>query len=184
MAKYPIKMLLDEGRNPFFPLVTVDTVLVNGSDKTVADLFAERYTKTEVDNIIASLGTLQRLCGKVNSVDELPTDARPGDTYIVIGASGNNAEYMYIGDAWEQLGPMSEMSGFYTSDEVNALLQAQQDAILSSVEAKDTEILKQAKQYTDSNIALIPNSYYNKEEIDVMVGQASIALTAIIEGGE
>ena len=34
MAKYPIKMLLDEFKRPFFPLVTVDTIVTNNSDKT------------------------------------------------------------------------------------------------------------------------------------------------------
>ena len=181
MARYPIKMLLDEGRNPFFPLVTIDTVLINGTDKTAADLFAERYTKTEVDNIIASLGTLQRLCGRVATVADLPVDPRPGDTYIVTDRS---SEFMFIGDTWEELGPMLDLSGYDTSEQIDVKVNNAKDVAAADATTKANESLAQAKQYTDTSLNAIPANYYNKDEINNLIGAADAALTAIIEGGE
>lgn len=155
MTKYPIKMLLDEKKNPFFPVVTIDSVLVNGTEQTAADMFADRYTKAEIDKIIADLGTLQRLCGKVNSIEALPNNARPGDTYIVTNVSGNNSEYMYIGDKWEELGPMVDLSGYDTSEEVDAKLSSLKDSVNETAEANSAEALKQAKQYTDTKAAAL-----------------------------
>ena len=155
MTKYPIKMLLDEKKNPFFPVVTTDSVLVNGTEQTAADLFADRYTKAEIDKIIADLGTLQRFCGKVDSIASLPNNAKPGDTYIVTDVSGNNSEYMYIGDKWEELGPMVDLSGYDTSEEINAKLSALKDNVNGTAEANSAEALKQAKQYTDTRAAAL-----------------------------
>lgn len=155
MTKYPIKMLLDEKKNPFFPVITTDSVLVNGTEQTAADLFADRYTKAEIDKIIADLGTLQRLCGKVDSVESLPNNARPGDTYIVTGVSGNSSEYMYIGDKWEELGPMVDLSGYDTSEEVDTKLSSLRDNVNETAEANSAEALRQAKQYTDTKAAAL-----------------------------
>lgn len=155
MAKYPIKMLLDEKKNPFFPVVTIDTVLVNETDQTAADMFADRYTKAEIDKIIADLGTLQRLCGKVDSVESLPNNAKPGDTYIVTNASGNNSEYMYIGDKWEELGPMIDLSGYDTSEEVDAKLDSLKDNVNATSESNSAEALRQAQQYADTKAAAL-----------------------------
>ena len=106
MNSYPIKMLLDEDKNPFFPLVTTDTIVENNTDKTAADLFNDRYTKEEVDKLFADLGTLQRLCGRVATYDDLPSNPKNGDTYIVGDGTSNDTEYMWLGDKWEQLGPL------------------------------------------------------------------------------
>ena len=124
MALYPIKVLQDKNRQPFIPFITSDAIVVNGSDQTVADMFDDRYTKTEVDAIIQSLGTIQRLCGKVDTRSDLDNIQNPqaGDTYIVGTSTTNNSEWMWIGTSWEQLGPMIDLTGYYTKTEINSML--------------------------------------------------------------
>ena len=41
--KYPIKVLLDKDRNPFFPLVTLDAVLENNSERTLMQVLTDDY---------------------------------------------------------------------------------------------------------------------------------------------
>ncbi len=120
--KYPIKVLLDKDRNPFFPLVTLDAVLENNSERTLVQVLTDDYyNKTQVDKKIADLGTIQRLCGRVDSVADLPADAQVGDTYIVGPAGENNSEYIKLPDEWEELGPNVDLSGYYNKEDINKL---------------------------------------------------------------
>lgn len=70
---------------------------------------ARKYVNTK----IASMGTLQRLQGRVNTYNDLLkiSNPQPGDTYVVGTPSEENSEYMYIGDEWEKLGPLVDVSG-------------------------------------------------------------------------
>ena len=124
MALYPIKVLLDKDRNIFIPFLPADAIPINGSDETVAGALANRYTKAEVDAIIQGLGTLQVLCGRVDTRADLDNIQNPqaGDTYIVGTATTNNSEWMWIGDTWEELGPMVDLSAYYTKEEITNLL--------------------------------------------------------------
>lgn len=148
---YPIKLLFDEKMKPFVPLVTVDCVLINGTDITAQDLFNDRYTKAEVDQIIKDLGTLQRLRGTLNTYAELMAIEDPvaGDTYIVKNTDkGNNySEYMYIGTKWEELGPMVDLSNYDTKAEVNAKISAYNQTIRAFITAEDNRILEAAKAH-------------------------------------
>lgn len=190
MATYPIKVLLDERRNPFIPLVTPEAIVVNNSDKTVMDLFNERYTKDEVDQIIRDLGTLQRLCGRVPTVADLPANPQPGDTYIVGPVAGNNSEWMYIGDEWEELGPMLDLSDYYTKSEVTALLASQAQSITNAYQAADTNIYNSATQYADTkaaaeaNAALASARSYTDAQIAIAISGVDAALDEIINGSE
>ena len=154
---YPIKLLFDEKMKPFVPLVTVDCVLVNGTDKTAQDLFNERYTKAETDQIIKDLGTLQRLRGTLDTYEELLLIQNPvaGDTYIVKNTNkdGNYQEYMYIGDRWEELGPFVDFSNYDTKAEVDAKIESHNTAIRAFIVAEDNRILETAKAYTDEVMA-------------------------------
>lgn len=124
MALYPIKVLLDKDRNIFIPFLPADAIPINGSDETVAGALANRYTKAEVDAIIQGLGTLQVLRGRVDTRADLDNIQNPqaGDTYIVGTATTNNSEWMWIGDTWEELGPMIDLSAYYTKEEITNLL--------------------------------------------------------------
>lgn len=154
---YPIKLLFDEKMKPFVPLVTVDCVLVNGTDKTAQDLFNERYTKAETDQIIKDLGTLQRLRGTLDTYEELLAIQNPvaGDTYIVKNTNkdSNYQEYMYIGDRWEELGPFVDFSNYDTKAEVDAKIEAHNTTIRAFIVAEDNRILEAAKTYTDEIMA-------------------------------
>lgn len=185
MSLYPIKLLKDENQIAFIPFVTSNAVLINGTDKTVSDMFTDIYTKEEIDNIIRSLGTLQRLCGRVNSIEDLPDNPKPGDTYIVGPEGKDAAEYMYIGDSWERLGNMVDLSGYYTSDDVDELMQAQKAILQTQITEEDAATLATAKSYTDSEIAKIPktdlSNYYNKEEVDEIASTIEGHIPSVVD---
>lgn len=147
--EFPIKVLLDEDKNVFIPFITTSAVLVNGTDETAAEQIANRYTKQEVDNLIAGLGTLQRICGKVNTKEELPTEGvSNGDTYLV-GTNKNHDEYMYINGDWEILGPMIDLSVFYTKQEIDALNVTINNSIATAQ--------RNAENYTDNKTGALSN---------------------------
>lgn len=177
MAKYPIKMLLDELKRPFFPLVTIDTIVTNNSDKTLKELFEDRYTKAEVDKIISDLGTLQRLRGTVNSYEELLAieNPLPGDTYILLVESGINAEYMYIGDRWEMLGTTATYTDVYSKAVIDEMLLVLKQEINAKSELDDAEVLSQAKIYAEDLFANVPrpnlDDYYKKSEADAKIDE-------------
>ena len=177
MAKYPIKMLLDEFKRPFFPLVTIDTIVTNNSDKTLKELFDDRYTKAEVDKIISDLGTLQRLRGTVNSYEELLAieNPLPGDTYILLVESGINAEYMYIGNRWEMLGTTASYTDIYSKEIIDEMLLALKQEINAKSELDDAEVLSQAKIYAENLFANVPkpnlDEYYKKTEADAKIDE-------------
>jgi microcystin-dependent protein len=182
MAKYPIKMLLDELKRPFFPLVTIDTIVTNNSDKTLRQLFEERYTKAEVDKLISDLGTLQRLRGTINSYEELLAieNPMPGDTYILLVESGNNSEYMYIGDKWELLGPIASYTDVYSKEVIDEMLIALKQELNTKTERDDAEVLSQAKAHAESLFANIPDpnldEYYKKSETDAKIDEKISAI--------
>jgi microcystin-dependent protein len=182
MAKYPIKMLLDELKRPFFPLVTIDTIVSNNSDKTLRQLFEERYTKAEVDKLISDLGTLQRLRGTINSYEELLAieNPMPGDTYILLVESGNNSEYMYIGDKWELLGPIASYTDVYSKEVIDEMLIALKQELNTKTERDDAEVLSQAKAHAESLFANIPDpnldEYYKKSETDAKIDEKISAI--------
>lgn len=113
MAKYEIKVLLDENRKPFIPFITADAIPLNNSDKTIGDVLFVPYTKEEIDAMFAALGTVQRLKGRVASETELEkiSDPQAGDVYIV-GSEEDNAEYVYTDSGWERLGNPFVVEGY------------------------------------------------------------------------
>lgn len=70
---------------------------------------ARKYVNTK----IAGMGTLQKLQGRVDTYNDLLkiSNPQPGDTYVVGTPNEENSEYMYIGDEWEKLGPLVDISG-------------------------------------------------------------------------
>ena len=69
---------------------------------------ARKYVNTK----IAGMGTLQKLQGRVNTYNDLLkiTNPQPGDTYVVGTPNEENSEYMYVGDEWEKLGPLVDIT--------------------------------------------------------------------------
>lgn len=180
MNSYPIKMLLDEDKNPFFPLVTTDTIVENNTDKTAADLFNDRYTKEEVDKLFADLGTLQRLCGRVATYDDLPSNPKNGDTYIVGDGDSNDTEYMWIGDKWEQLGPLIDLSAYYTKEQVDGLINTLRTQLQENINVGDTNTLNTAKGYTDALKTTIgDNTNLNTADKSTLVAAINEVLTKV-----
>lgn len=186
-VEYPVKLMLDEQKKPFFPFTTINSVLISGTDKTAADLFNERYTKDEVDQIIKDLGTLQRLCGRVNSYADLLKikDPKPGDTYLVGPTAENNSEYMYIGDEWEELGPMIDLSVYYLKEEVDALLRKLDEKLTEAMIDGDVEHLNVAKGLIEQiNIRLGDNINLQTENKSTIVDAINEVNTKLLEGLE
>lgn len=180
MNSYPIKMLLDEDKNPFFPLVTTDAIVENNSDKTAADLFNDRYTKEEVDKLFADLGTIQRLCGRVATYDDLPSNPKNGDTYIVGDGTSNDTEYMWLGDKWEQLGPLIDLSAYYTKEQVDNLINTLRTQLQENINTGDTNTLNTAKGYTDSLKTTIGNNTnLNTADKSTLVAAINEVLTKV-----
>ena len=91
------------------------------------------YNKTEVDNkIIDAMTKAFILKGTVDSTEALPaSDNKIGDLYIVTLEEGNAAEYVWTGTSWEYMGQTFtvDLSGYYTSGEVDALLLTKAAAV-------------------------------------------------------
>lgn len=147
----PIKVLLDDNYKEFIPFVPVNAVMQYGTGKTAEELFAERYTKEEVDKIIQDLGTLVRLCGIIDSRDELPSNPKPGDAYII--RNDNNAtEVVWIGEKWEDLGPLIDLTPYDTIEDVNAKLASNSTTDQAYAKAQADKALADGKTYTDEEI--------------------------------
>jgi hypothetical protein len=96
MALYPIKQLQDQNRVPFFPFNTLESVLVNGTDKNLADVLADIYTKEEINTMFA---TELSQFDIYSSYSDLPETARVGAVAVVATNDASNM-YMYYEDAW------------------------------------------------------------------------------------
>lgn len=99
MALYPIRLLKDKNMVPFFPLNTLESVLVDGTEENLADVLNDIYTKEDVNEMFAV--ELSKF-SVYNSVSDLPETARSGavaavdddDTYIM---------YIYYDGDWHTL---------------------------------------------------------------------------------
>ena len=152
---YPIKVLLDANKKPFIPFITSTSIVVDGTEYTVQDMFDMRYTKEEVDAIIQSLGTLQRLRGRVDTYEDLLLieGQQAGDTYIVGTSDTENSEYMWIGEKWEKLGPLVDLTDYYNKADIDALLASADANIAGAIAQGDNETLNLAKNYAEDKIA-------------------------------
>ena len=70
MARYPIKLLKDENRQPFFPFTILESVLVNGSEKNLADVLNEKVVHYSVlpEPTIDLLGQIVQYVGLSDAV--------------------------------------------------------------------------------------------------------------------
>ena len=99
MALYPIRLLKDKNRHPFFPFNTLDSVLVDGTNLTLKDVLDNIYTKPEINNMFAT--ELSKF-SVYDSVESLPTIARDG---VVAAVEDDDSYYMYMyyDESWHQL---------------------------------------------------------------------------------
>lgn len=99
MALYPIKQLQDQNRSPFFPFNTLESVLVNGTDKNLADVLADIYTKEEINTMFST--ELSKF-SVYESISDLPETARDG-AVAAVDNSNVYTLYIYYESAWHAL---------------------------------------------------------------------------------
>lgn len=151
MALYPIKWLKDENNQKFMPFVTADSVLVSGTDESIADVLAQQYTADVIDAMFATLGTVMRFKGIVATPSDLPTVADLGDVYLV--GSGDMVGYIKHEDGWEDIGKLVDLSAYATTSYVDTKAgTALQDA-KDYTDTKTGTTLQSAKTYADSKDA-------------------------------
>lgn len=124
MAIYPIKVLLDKNRKPFIPYVALETVLVDESNTTLAELLNGMYTMDEVNALLEN---------EISKFDvypdeaSLPAVARDGNVAVVEDGE-NYFMFFYFDGGWYKLtqqGPAGDKgedgatgnSGVYTGPE-------------------------------------------------------------------
>ena len=113
------------------------------TDKTV-QIDLSGYAKT------SDITSVLQFKGTVDYVKDLPeTEVKEGDVYHVrysgeSGDSGLNAEYVRIGSRWELLGPVVDLSVYYTKSEADS-------AISTAVSTAKTEI---TSAYKDADTTL------------------------------
>ena len=125
------------------------------------DIVTLALARKYVNKKIKDLGTIQRLAGRVNTLEDLNKIKNPqaGDVYIVGTSDTENAEYMYIGNAWERLGPMLDLSNLVTIEDLINRLSS-----YATIEYVDNQIDSLNNQ-TDNKLS----NYYTKAEIDAII---------------
>lgn len=99
MALYPIRLLKDKNRHPFFPFNTLESVLVDGTNKTLADVLDDIYNKEEINTMFATELSKFTI---YPSVSQLPVTARVG-AVATVSSGGVDTMYIFYQDAWHIL---------------------------------------------------------------------------------
>ena len=99
MALYPIRLLKDKNRHPFFPFNTLESVLVDGTNKTLADVLDDIYNKEEINTMFATELSKFTI---YTSVSQLPVTARVG-AVATVSSGGVDTMYIFYQDAWHIL---------------------------------------------------------------------------------
>ncbi len=116
---------------PMYNADNVDT-LINGLSTTYAKK-ADVYTKTEVDGKIADASSkVYRFKGSVATYQDLPTTGLTvGDVYNVEDSGKNYAwtgsRSEKVGDGWDDIGGVVDLSVYYTKTETDTLLGGKVD---------------------------------------------------------
>ena len=122
------------------------------------DVVTLALARKYADNKIKDLGTIQRLAGRVDTLEDLEKIENPqtGDVYIVGTKELENSEYIFVGDEWEELGPLFDTSSFADATYTyNALANRPtfgqtKDLIESEINGnQDTRFLRYIGHYTD-----------------------------------
>ena len=91
-------------------------------------LKTQTYTQAEVNDLVSQLTSLS-----VEIVEELPTTDISTTTIYLVNVSGTNNynQWMYINNAWANLGSTSvDLTNYYTKAQTNTLLDSKVDKIL------------------------------------------------------
>lgn len=109
---------------------TNDEGFIDNTVNNLANYYlkTETYTQTEVNDLISQLASLS-----VDIVEELPATDISTTTIYLINVSGTNNynQWMYINNAWANIGSTSvDLSNYYTKGQADTLLDAKVDKVL------------------------------------------------------
>lgn len=86
---------------------------------------SETYSKTEVNELIDAIEQFE-----VEIVQTLPATGEAKTIYLVPKQGGGYSEYLYINNAWEEIGDTSiDLTDYYNKTETDALLDEKQDTL-------------------------------------------------------
>ena len=113
-------------------VLTIDTTISDDStnpvqNKAIALKLSDYYTKDEINDIVAALGTL-----KLEPVAELPTqDISTTTIYLLETATpGTYEQYLYLNGTWVLLGSTDvNLSNYYNKPQVDTLLLTKQSEL-------------------------------------------------------
>ena len=113
-------------------VLTIDTTISDDStnpvqNKAIALKLSDYYTKDEINDIVAALGTL-----KLEPVAELPTqDISTTTIYLLETATpGTYEQYLYLNGTWVLLGSTDvNLSNYYNKSQVDTLLLTKQSEL-------------------------------------------------------
>ena len=89
--------------------------VVSISDGVATFDFSNFAKKSEIASVFSFKGAKA-------SMEELPSDAKVGDVYLV-----GDKEYVFVEGRWEELGYPIDLSNYYTKEEIDSKLQNLQD---------------------------------------------------------
>lgn len=158
--KYPVKLLSDMNREPFFPFIISDAVFLNGTNRTVQQELNNRYTIPEIDAMFAALGTVMDFRGVVENEKQLPT-ATPdtkGDVYVVLHYYESIICHTVINDGtkWIDMGEPLDIDLYYTKEQCNIVIDEKVDARAKTERTITTDAINRAinecNKYTDTQV--------------------------------
>ena len=109
---------------------TNDEDFINNTVNNLTNYYlkTETYTQTEVNDLISQLTALS-----IDIVEELPTTDISTTTIYLINVSGTNNynQWMYINNAWANLGSTSvDLTKYYTKGQTDTLLDSKVDKVI------------------------------------------------------
>lgn len=138
--------------------------LVNYYKKT------ETYTKTEVDNLVNAISTMN-----VEVVTSLPTTGASTTIYLVAnGGTGTNSydEYLYVSNKWEKIGTTDiDLSGYVTDSELTTALSSKADSSALSNYVLSTTLTSTLNNYVKSTeLTTTLSSYVKTTDLNTKLG--------------
>lgn len=141
-------------------------ILYNGQVLVDLDALEDKYTKAEIDAMISSVFVYKGTLATKADLNAL-TGMKLGDCYNV---EEDGANYAWNGTEWDRLSATIDLSAYYTSSQVDALIAG---INIGNYLAKD------------NTIAYIPTQPYHpatKQYVDDLVGSINEVLATLVDG--
>lgn len=126
---------------------------INKDLELIRSSLADRYTKEEIDAIVASIFHYK---GSVANEEALPSEGNIiGDVYNV---QDTGANYAWDGNAWDKLSETLDLTPFATKEAVDALANELRTALNNKADKSTVENLSQTTNKTLENITTNVNT--------------------------